>query len=44
MKPFTGALHGVHGFSGAAVIGDGNIIPILDVATLGSGFDVEVLA
>ncbi len=34
VKPFEGPLHDVRGLSGAAVIGDGKVIPILDVATL----------
>jgi two-component system chemotaxis sensor kinase CheA len=36
VKPFEGPLHDVEGLSGAAVIGDGKVIPILDVATLPS--------
>jgi two-component system chemotaxis sensor kinase CheA len=36
VKPFEGPLHEVRGLSGAAVIGDGKVIPILDVATLPS--------
>jgi two-component system chemotaxis sensor kinase CheA len=34
VKPFRGALEGVPGMGGAAVVGEGDIVPILDVATL----------
>jgi len=35
VKPLDGILSGTEGISGTAVLGDGNVIPILDVATLG---------
>jgi len=34
VKPFEGELGGTAGLSGTAVIGDGNVVPILDVVTL----------
>ncbi|SEK61213.1 chemotaxis protein CheA [Haloferax larsenii] len=34
VTPLQGPLSGVDGLSGTAVIGDGNVIPILDVSTL----------
>ncbi|MFB6086878.1 MAG: ATP-binding protein, partial [Haloarculaceae archaeon] len=34
IKPFEGELADVDGLSGTAVIGDGNVVPILDVGTL----------
>ncbi|MFB6109202.1 MAG: ATP-binding protein [Haloplanus sp.] len=36
VKPLDGLLSGTEGIGGTAVLGDGNVIPILDVATLGS--------
>ena len=35
VKPLEGILSGTAGIGGTAVLGDGNVIPILDVATLG---------
>ena len=34
VKPFEGILGGIPGLSGAAVLGEGDVVPILDVATL----------
>jgi two-component system chemotaxis sensor kinase CheA len=34
VKPLEGVLSGIPGLSGTAVLGDGNIVPILDVVTL----------
>ncbi|MFB6122824.1 MAG: ATP-binding protein [Haloferacaceae archaeon] len=34
VKPLEGILSGIPGLSGTAVLGDGNIVPILDVVTL----------
>jgi two-component system chemotaxis sensor kinase CheA len=34
VKPLEGALSGIPGLSGTAVLGDGNVVPILDVVTL----------
>jgi two-component system chemotaxis sensor kinase CheA len=34
VKPLEGILSGIAGLSGTAVLGDGNIVPILDVVTL----------
>jgi two-component system chemotaxis sensor kinase CheA len=34
IKPFEGSLSDTPGLSGTAVVGDGNVVPILDVATL----------
>jgi two-component system chemotaxis sensor kinase CheA len=34
VKPFEGVLSGTAGLSGTAILGDGEIIPILDVTTL----------
>ena len=34
VKPFEGILSGIPGLSGAAVLGEGDVVPILDVGTL----------
>jgi two-component system chemotaxis sensor kinase CheA len=34
VKPLEGVLSGIPGLSGTAVLGDGNVVPILDVVTL----------
>jgi two-component system chemotaxis sensor kinase CheA len=34
VTPLEGPMSGAEGLSGTAVIGDGNVIPILDVGTL----------
>ncbi len=34
VKPLEGALSGIPGLSGTAILGDGNIVPILDVVSL----------
>ncbi|MFW5924232.1 MAG: chemotaxis protein CheW, partial [archaeon] len=34
VKPFEGILSGIPGLSGAAVLGEGDVVTILDVATL----------
>lgn len=34
VKPMDGILSGIDGLSGTAILGDGNIVPILDVVTL----------
>jgi len=34
VKPLEGTLSGIPGLSGTAVLGDGNVVPILDVVTL----------
>ncbi|WP_148413394.1 chemotaxis protein CheA [Haloferax sp. KTX1] len=41
VTPLQGPLSGVGGLSGTAVIGDGNVIPILDVSTLALPADGE---
>ena len=41
VKPFEGPLHDVQGLSGAAVVGDGQVVAILDVATLPAGEGVR---
>ncbi len=35
VKPLEGSLSGISGLSGTAILGDGNIVPILDVVSLG---------
>ncbi|MFB6134337.1 MAG: chemotaxis protein CheW, partial [Halanaeroarchaeum sp.] len=34
VKPFEGILSGIPGLSGAAVLGEGDVVTILDVGTL----------
>jgi two-component system chemotaxis sensor kinase CheA len=34
LTPLQGPLRGTEGISGTAVVGDGNVVPILDVNTL----------
>jgi len=34
VKPLEGSLSGIPGLSGTAILGDGNIVPILDVVSL----------
>jgi len=34
IKPLEGELQGVPGLGGTAVIGDGKVVPIVDVGTL----------